>query len=112
MSTETLQLKYPVVLVHGLGARSTYGPFEYFYGLSKLLRNAKNSIFIPNLSFWHTIEHRAEQLRLQIEKRFPEGKLNLVGHSMGGLDIRYLTAQPGFSERVASVTTIGTPNRG
>jgi hypothetical protein len=49
MSTESLQLKNPIVLVHGLGARSTYGPIEYFYGLNKLLKDAKNKLkkFFP-----------------------------------------------------------------
>jgi triacylglycerol lipase len=112
MSTESLQLKNPIVLVHGLGARSTYGPIEYFYGLNKLLKDAKNELLIVNLTSWHTIEHRASQLKEQIEKVFPEGQINLVGHSMGGLDARFLTSQLGFADRVTSVTTIGTPNRG
>jgi triacylglycerol lipase len=107
-----IQLQYPIVLIHGLGARSTYGPFEYFYGLPKALRKAKNQVLVPNLTSWHTIEHRASQLKNQIEKAFPEGKVNLVGHSMGGLDARYLVSQLGFQERVASITTIGTPHRG
>jgi triacylglycerol lipase len=110
--TDPLQLKYPTVLIHGLGARSAYGPVEYFYGLPKILRDAKNSIFIANLTAWQTIENRSLQLKEQIEKAFPDGKVNLVGHSMGGLDARYLTSQLGLSERIASVTTIGTPNRG
>jgi triacylglycerol lipase len=112
MTTDLLQLKYPIVLIHGLGARSTYGPVNYFYGLPKLLKEAKNSIYIARLTPWHTIEHRAAQLKLQIEEAFPDSKVNLVGHSMGGLDARYLAARPEFTERVASVTTIGTPNLG
>ncbi len=112
MMTRPLQLKYPVVLVHGLGAQSQYGPVEYFYGLAKLLREANNLITIPNLTAWHTIEYRAQQLKEQINAVFPQGKLNLIGHSMGGLDIRYLTSCLDFKDRVASVTTIGTPNRG
>ncbi len=112
MPTATLQLNHPIVLVHGLGARSNYGPIEYFYGLPKVLRDAKNRVFIPNLTPWHTIEHRAQQLKMQIEKAIPDGKINLVGHSMGGLDARFLISQLGFSERVASITTIGTPNQG
>jgi triacylglycerol lipase len=112
MLTRPLQLKYPVVLVHGLGAQSKYGPVEYFYGLPKLLKEANNRITIPNLTAWHTIEYRAQQLKEQINATFPDGKLNLVGHSMGGLDIRYLTSCLDFKDRVASITTIGTPNRG
>ena len=112
MATEHLQLKYPVVLVHGLGARSTYGPFNYFYGLRKMLKDAKNPLLIASMTGWQTIERRSEQLRDQINHAFPEGKVNLVGHSMGGLDARFLAAQKGFKDRIASVTTIGTPNRG
>lgn len=117
MSTDPIQLKNPIILVHGLGARSTYGPFEYFYGIPKLLREAKNKIFIANLTAWQTIENRAGQLKEQIEEAIktgvlPEGKYNLIGHSMGGLDIRYMTSQLNFADKVASITTIGTPNRG
>jgi len=112
MLTRPLQLKYPVVLVHGLGAQSQYGPVDYFYGLPQLLKDANNPITIPNLTAWHTIEFRSQQLKAQINAVFPEGKLNLVGHSMGGLDIRYLTSCLDFKDRVASITTIGTPNRG
>jgi triacylglycerol lipase len=114
MSTNPLQLKYPIVLVHGLGAKSTYGPIDYFFGFPKLLRQANNQIFVADLTAWHTIEHRANQLKVQIEKTFPdpEQKVNLIGHSMGGLDARYLTSRLDFSHRIASVTTIGTPNHG
>jgi triacylglycerol lipase len=112
MATDLLQLKYPIVLIHGMGARSTYGPVNYFYGLPRLLRRAKNPILIAQLTAWHTIEHRSSQLQIQIDKLFPDTKVNLVGHSMGGLDARYLAARPDFTQRVASVTTIGTPNLG
>lgn len=112
MTSDSLQLKYPVVLIHGLGARSNFGPVDYFYGLPNLLRESKNRVLIPSLTAWHTIDYRAGELKAQIEKAIPEGKINLVGHSMGGLDARYLTSKLGFADRVASVTTIGTPHRG
>ncbi len=107
-----MRLKNPVVLVHGLGAKSAYGPFEYFYGLPRLLKDAGNTVFYADLTAWHSIEHRAEQLKAQIAEMFPDQKVNLIGHSMGGLDSRMVAASPEFSERIASVTTIGTPNRG
>ncbi|KAL6079688.1 lipase 2 [Balamuthia mandrillaris] len=40
------------------------------------------------------------------------GKVNLVGHSMGGLDARYMVSCLGGHEFVSSVTTIGTPHHG
>src|SRR5689334_6446250 len=112
MSTDPLQLKHPIVLVHGLGGKSTYGPFDYFHGFGKLLRDARNTVLIPDLTPFHTMEFRARELKEQIQAALPEGKVNLVTHSFGGLDARYLAANFGFTERVASVTTIGAPNRG
>src|SRR5690348_11082110 len=101
MPTDPIQLKHPIVLIHGLGAKSTYGPIDYFYGLPKILRDAKNEVFIANLTAWNTIEHRAKQLKEQIELNIPDGKVNLIGHSMGGLDARYLASQLNFAERIA-----------
>ena len=77
-----------------------------------MLRDAGNPFFIASLTPWHSIDWRARQLKRQIEQAFPEGKVNLLGHSMGGLDSRYLTSLLDFSDRIASVTTIGTPHRG
>jgi triacylglycerol lipase len=113
MTAHPPQLRHPIVLVHGLGALSRYGPFEYFHGIPELLRASGNRVLVPSLTAWQTIEVRAAQLRDQIEKELPEGtRVNLIGHSMGGLDARYLAARLDPRRRVASVTTVGTPNHG
>ena len=62
-----------------------------------------------------SIEERATVLCGLIEKRFPGREVNLIGHSMGGLDCRYLISQIPHSERtfvVKSLTTIATPHLG
>jgi triacylglycerol lipase len=38
--------------------------------------------------------------------------VNIIAHSMGGLDARYAIAHLGLGPRVASLTTIGTPHHG
>ena len=38
--------------------------------------------------------------------------MNIIAHSMGGLDARYAIARLGLSDKVASLTTIGTPHLG
>lgn len=45
------------------------------------------------------------------KRKRPE-KVNLVGHSMGGMDCRYAVSLLGIAEGVSSVTTIGTPHQG
>jgi hypothetical protein len=39
-------------------------------------------------------------------------KLNLIAWSLGGLDSRYLISTMGWGDRIASLTMLGTPNRG
>lgn len=103
-------LKYPVVLVHGLGALGSYGSVSYFYGLRELL--SPTPVFTPSLASWNTIEVRAAQLKEQIIRSVPDGKVNIIAHSLGGLDARYMISKLDFAEQVASLTTIGTPHQG
>jgi triacylglycerol lipase len=112
MAVSAGTLKHPIVLIHGLGARSHWGPFDYFFGLPARLRQNGNHLLVPNLTSWNTIERRAEQLREQIDRAYPKGKVNLIGHSLGGLDARYLASCLDFDDRIASITTVGTPHRG
>jgi len=76
------------------------------------LESFGNRVHVVKLTFWHSIEHRARELDERLKNVFPGEKINLLGHSMGGLDIRYFTSVFDKGERVASVTTIGTPNKG
>ncbi|HTL12360.1 MAG TPA: hypothetical protein VL588_07720 [Bdellovibrionota bacterium] len=113
MAVDPPKLKYPLVMIHGLGAKRQIGFVQYFYGIPHWLEEAGNRVFLPDLSLWNTLETRTQQLKEQIEKEFPgDGKLNLIGHSMGGVDARFVTSCLGLGHRVASVTTIGSPNRG
>jgi triacylglycerol lipase len=112
MALNEYTLKHPTVLVHGLGAYRRFGPIDYFYKIPQILKESETRFFIPKLTAWQTVESRALELKEQINKKFPDQKVNLIGHSQGGLECRYLVAKLSYSENVASVTTIGTPNRG
>src|SRR6185295_1663942 len=64
-----------------------------------------------------TSEVRAQAIAKQIDTilaRTGKAKVNLVGHSQGGLDARILASPNGlkYGDRIASVTTVATPHRG
>ena len=58
------------------------------------------------------VESRAGELKRYIERHVPTGPVHLIGHSMGGLDARFMISRLGMRDRVLSLTTVGTPHRG
>ena len=52
-----------------------------------------------------------QMLKEQI-RRWTSEPVNLIAHSMGGLDARYLISRLGMADQVRSLTTISTPHRG
>jgi triacylglycerol lipase len=111
------KLRAPVVLVHGL-----FG-FEqlklagltlasYFPGIPNLLRGAGNRVLVPSLSPTAGVAIRAQELKDFINRESPHEPVHLFGHSMGGLDSRYMISCLGMADRVLTLTTLGTPHRG
>ena len=85
---------------------------NYFQRLSSKYPDA----CFPEVPVAGTVQQRAQTLADQIAARFPQGEVDIVAHSMGGLDARYLLshnllglADPG---RVVSLSTIATPHHG
>lgn len=116
-------LRWPVVLVHGMGGFDVirievFKRFpirvEYFKGIADLLRRHGvpdvHTALVPSTG---SIEARAETLKAFIEEHIAPGeRCHLIVHSMGGLDSRHYITHLGGAERVASLTTLGTPHRG
>ncbi len=111
------QLNAPIVLVHGLCGYDRLSMLgrtvkDYFPGIREKLEAAGNRVLIPRLSRIRGITIRAAELKRFIERCVPSGPVHLIGHSLGGLDSRYMIAKLGMAERVLSLTTIGTPQWG
>ena len=107
--------RYPIVLVHGMGGFENLGPIGYYFGVPRLLRNAGYAVFVPELDPVNSTPVRAAQLAAQVDHILActcAEKLNLIGHSQGALDIRYLTTALGYGDRIASLTSIAGPHRG
>ena len=83
---------------------------DYFRDVAKTYPGA----LFPRVELTGTVEARATQLAEQIEAAFPSGRIDIVAHSMGGLDVRFLLARNlrGLANRIATLSTIATPHRG
>lgn len=107
----TIELKYPVVLVHGIAAKDS----NQFWGrIVETLKEGGVEVFLGNTDSWASIEHNALRLRRRINhilKQTGKEKVNIIAHSKGGIDSRYLISSLKY-ERIASLTTISTPHRG
>ena len=109
--------RYPIILVHGLTGTDKYGGVvEYWYHIPADLQAHGAKVYVANLSGYQGDDGpngRGEQLLAYVKRVLAATgaqKVNLIGHSQGGLSARYVAAV--VPELVASVTTIGTPHRG
>lgn len=112
--------KLPIVFCHGLFGFDHLGPssikplqFSYWVGVQEALEAMGVEVLIGRVPASASIEERAKVLCEMIGERFPGREVNLIGHSMGGLDGRFLISrlQP-TNFKVKSLTTISTPHRG
>ncbi|OBA21021.1 alpha/beta-hydrolase [Metschnikowia bicuspidata var. bicuspidata NRRL YB-4993] len=97
---------------------------NYWHGIEDALTKAGAKVITAKVPPFGTIADRAalldallrEKLRdLPTDSADGRVKVNMVGHSMGGLDSRYLISKlqgPESPYRVVSLTTISTPHRG
>lgn len=105
--------KYPIVFAHGLFGFSNIGPLEYWYGIPNELRENGATVFVTAQAPAQSNDSRGEQLLAQVKEiRAITGsdKVNLIGHSQGGMTIRYVAGVA--PELVASVTSVSTPHKG
>lgn len=112
---EIVRTRYPLVLIHGFGALGTLFTSGLLHQQAAFLRQRGVLAFAPNVTPYDTTAVRCDYWEAHLHRVLEmtgADRLNLVGYSAGGLDARHLVAQRGFADRVASVITVATPNRG
>jgi triacylglycerol lipase len=113
----TASLDAPIVLSHGLFGFARLGVgritlTSYFRRIPEVLRESGNRVLVSRVPAIAGIDERASRLAEQIDLAFPDERVHIIGHSMGGLDARRLLSDPAWRRRVLSLTTIGTPHLG
>ncbi len=107
--------RYPIVLVHGL-----FGFEElklgnhrapYFRGVDEHLGAYRITVHRLSVPAVASIRERAEVLAQKLEA-LPCRKVNVIAHSMGGLDVRYAIVNLGLHRKVKSLITLGSPHHG
>jgi triacylglycerol lipase len=111
------RLRAPLVLVHGLCGFDKLYAFrrpivDYFPGVRERLEAAGNRVFSARVSPTAGVAQRAADLRRYLNREVPGEPVHVIGHSMGGLDARYMISRLGMEGRVLSLTTVATPHRG
>lgn len=107
-------LKYPILLVHGMGFRDGR-TINYWGRIPKIFTEDGNLVFYGGQDSNGTIEDNAQFLKRRIRRIIRETgaeKLNVIAHSKGGMDMRYAICRLGMNRYVASLTTINTPHNG
>ncbi len=114
VDTSICQTRYPLFMVHGAGFKDLRY-FNYWGRIPGELKRHGATVYYGNQEAWATIEDNAEFLKervLEIIQNTGCEKVNIIAHSKGGLDARYMISMLGMSRYVASLTTFATPHKG
>ncbi|MCP4156378.1 MAG: hypothetical protein GY757_52180 [bacterium] len=123
-NTEMCNTEYPIVLVHGIGWKDMKVA-EYWYKIPEYLEKRGALVYVTNQDAWNSHRERAPQVAEEISafiKRHQCEKVNLICHSQGSLDGRWLIEKLNMKNRegelvpakqlIASYTSIAGVHRG
>ena len=108
---------YPIVLAHGFFGFNKFAGLDfatYFYQVKDYLaQHGETQVYTPAVDPFNDSTYRGAQLADDIKQILDQtgyAKVNIIGHSQGGLDARVVAHD--HPDWVASVVTYATPNDG
>lgn len=107
-------MKYPIILVHGVALKD-FKFFKAFGKIEKLLKEQGYIVYTSTQDGFGTIENNAHQLKeqiLNILNMEKIDKINIIAHSKGGLDSKYMIENLNMEDKISSLTTLCTPFKG
>ena len=114
VDSQVCATKYPLLMVHGIGFRDL--KYLNYWGRipREIMRNGAR-VYYGHQEAMGTIEDNARDIQARIFEILEEThceKVNIIGHSKGGLDARYMISEYNMGPYVSSLTTIATPHQG
>ncbi len=109
-----MKTKYPIILVHGIIIKDI-GLVKSFGKIDSILKQRGYRVYKSKIDSFGTIEDNALILKNEIDKIIDKTgcqKVNIIAHSKGGLDAKYMLKNYEMNEKVASLTTLCTPHKG
>lgn len=109
-----MNTKYPILLVHGLGMKDTFF-MKSFGKIDRILKIQGYTVIKSRIDGFGSVTSNATQLRDEIERLLIEHraeKVNIIAHSKGGLDTKYMLDKLDMEDKVASFTSICVPHAG
>ncbi|WP_026603945.1 esterase/lipase family protein [Methylomonas sp. 11b] len=106
---------YPIVLLHGIGYRDDMLMLNSWGRIPNTLEAAGARVFQGGMDAWNSHENSALVLKPNVEQVLSQtgsAKVNIIAHSKGGLEARYLISKLDMADKVASLTTVCTPHHG
>lgn len=107
-------MKYPILLVHGMGFRDDRA-VGYWGRIPGKLKENGFSVYLSGQDSNGSIESNSRKVAESIDKVLKAehaDKVNIIAHSKGGLEARYAASSLGYSDKIASITTLSTPHNG
>ncbi len=124
MTTSTIDKKdklnychtqFPILLVSGMGLTDHHKLYNYWGSIPDNLKahgaatfTAKQLAFTSNYDNALALKYRVFEVLEKTNKQ----KVNIIAHSKGGIEARYMISNLEMGEHIASLTTLGTPHRG
>ena len=106
--------RYPLLLLHGVGFRDC-DRLNYWGRIPMRLKRNGATVYYGHQQAWGKVEDNAVEIQSELRGILANTgaeKVNIIAHSKGGLDARYLISSLNMWPHVATLTTMSTPHRG
>jgi len=107
--------RYPLFFVHGMGFRDNSRFYSYWGRITDRLKAHGARVFFSNHDCIGTIHDNAVKIKEKLDyliKAENLEKVNIIAHSKGGIEARYLMCTLGAAAHTASLTTFASPHHG